>query len=47
MRMTLIKWTIALALVPILVFAIAACGEDDETPYRIGVMESLTGPGET
>ena len=29
--------------------AIWACGDADESvaPYRIGVMESLTGPGET
>ena len=28
--------------------AVAACGEGaDDRPYRIGVMESLTGPGET
>ncbi len=48
MRMLLGKWTIALALASLIVLVIAACGEDeDESPYRIGVMESLTGPGET
>ena len=35
-----------MALLPAL--AVAACGESgEEGPYRIGVMESLTGPGET
>ena len=43
-----IKPIIALVLLPVLLFALLACGsEDTETPYRIGVMESLTGPGET
>ena len=42
------KPIIALALLPVLLLALIACGsEDTETPYRIGVMESLTGPGET
>ena len=42
------KPIIALALLPLLLLALIACGsEDTETPYRIGVMESLTGPGET
>ena len=42
------KPIIALALLPVLLLALISCGsEDTETPYRIGVMESLTGPGET
>ena len=45
------KPIIALALLPVLLLAVIACGsedtEDTDTPYRIGVMESLTGPGET
>ena len=43
-----IKPIIALALLPLLLLALIACGsEDTDTSYRIGVMESLTGPGET
>ena len=39
---------IALGLWLTLMLAVLACsGDDEETPYRIGVMESLTGPGET
>ena len=42
------KPIVALALLPVLLLALIACGsEDTDTPYRIGVMESLTGPGET
>ena len=42
------KPIIALLLLPVLLLALAACSsEDTDTPYRIGVMESLTGPGET
>ena len=48
MRLLLEKRIIVLVLVPILVLTVMACGEDeDESPFRIGVMESLTGPGET
>ncbi len=35
----------AFGWMPVLALAIAACGSDDA--FRIGVMESLTGPGET
>ena len=42
-----LKPIIAIALLPVLLLAFVACGEDTQTPYRIGVMESLTGPGET
>ena len=43
-----IKPIIALVSLPVPLFALIACGsEDTDTPYRIGVMESLTGPGET
>ena len=42
-----LKPIIAIALLPVLLLALVACGEDTQTPYRIGVMESLTGPGET
>ena len=35
-------------LAPLLMLAVLACsGDEEEGPYRIGVMESLTGPGET
>ena len=41
----------ALGLIPVLALAVAACDGDDDAsqaaPFRIGVMESLTGPGET
>ncbi len=40
--------TLALGLAAVLMLAALACsGGEEETPYRIGVMESLTGPGET
>ena len=43
------KRILALALLGVLATMAVACAEDDgaQTPYRIGVMESLTGPGET
>ena len=44
------KWIVSVALLSILVLAATACdddGEDGEGTFRIGVMESLTGPGET
>ena len=75
MRSLLEKRTIILALLPILLLAVMACGGDsaektevvgfggvaepqktdtpksttseEKEPFRIGVMESLTGPGET
>ncbi len=34
-------------LLPVMVIGIVACDGDDDDTYRIGVMESLTGPGET
>ena len=37
--------SLALGMVLFAALAVAACGDDD--PFRIGVMESLTGPGET
>ena len=41
---TILAFGVALLLLPLA----AACGGDDEDePYRIGVMESATGPGET
>ena len=44
------KWIVSVALLSILVLAATACdddGEDEDGTFRIGVMESLTGPGET
>ena len=42
------KRVLALGLAPVLVLAALACsGGEEEGPFRIGVMESLTGPGET
>ena len=38
---------LAFCVLPILVAAALSCGTDDGDPFRIGVMESLTGPGET
>ena len=42
---------LSLAMISVLTFAFIACDGDDETlevePFRIGVMESLTGAGET
>ena len=43
------KPILALGLLAVLATMAAACSEDEgeQSPYRIGVMESLTGPGET
>ena len=40
------SWQCVLAIGMLVALALAACGRDDDT-FRIGVMESLTGPGET
>ena len=45
MRSTSRLWVLVITLLAAL--AAAGCGEGDDRPYRIGVMESLTGPGET
>ena len=50
MRFSFWKQIVALGLLVILAQAVMACGSDEEdesSPFRIGVMESLTGPGET
>ncbi len=39
--------SLALGLALLLLAGLACSGEEQEDPYRIGVMESLTGPGET
>ena len=41
------KWVVPLGLLVVLVMAVAACDGKEGDPFRIGVMESLTGPGET
>ena len=40
------QWVLAFGLIPFLALGVLAC-RGDEDPYRIGVMESLTGTGET
>ena len=46
--MSIRAWSVVLVLVPVVMLVAVACGGgEDDTPYRIGVMESLTGPGET
>ena len=49
MRYSPLTHIATLVLLVVLVSTVAACGEDagEATPYRIGVMESLTGDGET
>ena len=49
MRFSSWKRIVALGLLAGVVLILAACGEDadEAAPYRIGVMESLTGAGET
>ncbi len=50
MKSSTVKWAVLLGLMAILVLSLAACGGDgdgDGDAFRIGVMESLTGPGET
>ena len=48
-----IRWMTALAVSVVFVLSLAACISDDATddaaeePFKIGVMESVTGPGET
>ena len=46
MRVAYWKWIGLLGLLAIPAFVGIACGGDDE-PFRIGVMESVTGPGES
>jgi branched-chain amino acid transport system substrate-binding protein len=42
-----IKRTLSIALLAVLVLATVGCGEEEKGPFRIGVMESVTGAGET
>ena len=41
------KAIVSLGLLPILALAALTCGGGEEEAFRIGVMESVTGPGET
>ena len=47
MRIIFRKRIVAIALLAVLALAVTACGEDEKGPFRIGVMESVTGAGET
>ena len=47
MRVSTVKWAVLLGLMAVAVTALAACGGGEDEAFRIGVMESLTGPGET
>ncbi len=48
MRLSIRAWPIVLVVLAVVTPAAAACADGEEdTPFRIGVMESLTGPGET
>ena len=48
MRASTVKWAVLAGLMAVLLSALIACGGDgDDEAFRIGVMESLTGPGET
>ena len=41
------KFVIAPCLLHVLLLGLLACGTEGDAPYKIGVMDSLTGPGET
>ncbi len=48
MGVSTLKWAVLVGLMAVVASALVACGGDgDDEPFRIGVMESLTGPGET
>ena len=48
MRLLSLKWVVLMGLLIVLVPAVVACSSNgEEEPFRIGVMESLTGAGET
>ena len=42
-----VKWAVLLGLALLLTVSMAACNGGDDGAFRIGVMESVTGPGET
>jgi branched-chain amino acid transport system substrate-binding protein len=47
MRVLSAKWAVLVSLIAALSLAAVACGGGEDEAFRIGVMESLTGPGET
>ena len=47
MRVIFRNRIVAIALLAVLALAVAGCGEEEQGPFRIGVMESVTGAGET
>jgi len=47
MKVLNVKWAVLMGLIAASALALAACGGGDDEAFRIGVMESLTGPGET
>ena len=47
MRIIFRNRIVAIALLAVIALAVAGCGEEEQGPFRIGVMESVTGPGET
>ncbi len=47
MGISFIKRLVAITLLAVLVMVAAGCGEEEKGPFRIGVMESVTGAGET
>ena len=47
MRILTVKWAVLVGLMAAVATLLVACGGDEDEAFRIGVMESLTGPGET
>ena len=47
MRMLSARWILVVTLLAVGVLGLMACEDDGDDTFRIGVMESLTGPGET
>ena len=47
MRRLSARWVLVLTLLAVGVLGLMACEDDGDDTFRIGVMESLTGPGET
>jgi branched-chain amino acid transport system substrate-binding protein len=49
MRVFLKKWAVSFGLLPVLALVAMACtgGQSGDDTFKMGVMESLTGPGET
>ena len=47
MRIIFRKRIVAIALLAVLALAVVGCGEEEKGPFRIGVMESVTGAGVT